>query len=352
MQYARLSPTLPLALAAAASIGCSAQLRVGPQSLAGSNAPARQVADAAQDGATSPQSGSTGGGGYSYSPNCPTPNDHCLTAEDVIASARAYEKGYIWAVAAVQQNQADSDGTATFMSRKDGKELVTKNYWITRPAQVDELAVGQLVAHFEGHRKDRIYYPPQNSEKAHGDDWLVSRIVSIDSIGQGFVYTANGHQVHVTNIRLVEGDESPTAVVAGPEDEHFLHDNHYIVSERPLPAKSYTWAKLGVAVREPSAQTRGEGHYILTKDGNILWTANGWKTRKATEADLQVGAHVFYFEGSRKNKVYQAPPDRLKVLSDDWLIGKITDNSQLYKGVVTVAGKHAVAVDNVRVAVQ
>jgi hypothetical protein len=34
----------------------------------------------------------------------------------------------------------------------------------------------------------------------------------------------------------------------------------------------------------------------------------------------------------------------------NWWTAKITDNSQLYKGVVTIAGKWQVAVDGLRVA--
>ena len=293
-----------------------------------------------------------GGGGVSYSPDCPTPQDHCLTGDDVLVAKKAYGTGYVYLEAAVQQSQPEASGEAKFMSRRNGETVISRHFHQTRPASVNELSVGRIAVMFHGKKKDGIYQPPPNREKAHSGRWWMARIASVAPASNGYVIVAQGYKIATTNLRYIEGDESPTAVVGGAEDAHFLRDDHWIIGEDKLPDSGYDYVGVGAPIQAPSAETRGEGHFIRTRDGQIMWTEHAWSTRPATKNDIQVGHHIIMFHGKKTNGVYQAPRSRADALSGRWWTAKVVDDSRLYKNVVGVAGGYQIALDNARVIVE
>ena len=153
---------------------------------------------------------------------------------------------------------------------------------------------------------------------------------------------SGGFRVAVSALRAIEGDTSAGVQLGGAEDAHFVRADHWLVSDKPLPAQGWQWVDLAVALKNPSAATKREGQFMRTGDGWILWTAHAHRTRPATQADLKVGGFAF-MPHVKKNSVYGAPSSRKVALGSRWWVARIVDTSELYKGVVTVAGNYKVA---------
>jgi hypothetical protein len=293
------------------------------------------------------------GSGTAPSEACPNPDDHCLPDGIFFASKREWKHGYVYLDAAAQQSPPDGAGVAKFMSRRDGSEMVTKWFYKTRRAQRNELAVGKMVIMFHDNSRDHIYQAPETRTDALGKKWWMSRIVSVAPLASGnYVLVANGYKVAANNLRYIEGDSSPTITVSGTEDAHFLKDDHWLASEKPLKDRGYQYIDVAAPIQAPTAQTKNEGHFLFLRSGKTLWTAHAWKTRPATQDDMKLGARVFMFHDNSRDKVYQKPADRPSALAKKWWTAKVTDNSTAYKGTVTVDGKYQVAVDAIRVPVK
>ncbi len=280
-------------------------------------------------------------------PDCPNPENHCLAEDILFAGKKGFDKGYIYADPARMTAEPGPSGEATFMSVRDGANLVTSHYWRTRAAQANELAIGALAVMM--HRSQGGFYvAPTTRDEANKHRWWIARIVSNNTLDQGYVVVSGGYKVNANGIRVIVGDESPTVAANRQEDAHFLQPGHWIVSKKPLPEKGYSYASLALAVKAPSEETGGEGDFLLTRDGSYEWTRYAWQTRPATEADLRPGVHVFMLHRS-KGGLYIAPESRVDALAKRWWTAKIVDASELYKGVVQVAGGYKVAVDGLRV---
>lgn len=333
----RDSQVIAVALASMFAAACQVGAGVAP----GAQQPAQSMP--AESGPAEAGGPATATGG----PNCPNPENHCLAEDILFAGKKGYDKGYVYVEPARMTAEPGPSGEATFMSVRNGSSLVTGHYWRTRAARPDELSIGVLAVMM--HRaKGGFYVAPTTRDEANKRQWWISRIVSNNTLDQGYVVVSGGYKVNADGIRVIVGDESPTVMAANQEDAHFLQAGHWIVSKKALPEKGYSYASLALAVKPPSGETGGEGHFLLTRDGSYQWTRHAWQTRPATEADLRPGAHVFMLHRA-KGGLYVAPESRVDALARQWWAAKIVDSSELYKGVVQVAGGYKVAVDGLRV---
>ena len=296
--------------------------------------------------ASGPAVGGGGGETVSANPNCPTPANHCLAEDVMFAGKKAFTARYEYVFAARMTGQPGAGGDATFLSLNDGGELVTQHYYQTRAAQPGEVAVGTMVI-MPHINRDGVYVAPETRDKAHKTRWWLARVTSVASADRGYVIVSGGYKIATNALRMVEGDTSPTVSVGGAEDAHYLKDEHWVVVPKGLPAKRYVYGFVGAAIQAPTAETKGDGHFISLQDGAIGWN-KGFKTRPADKADLQVGTYAFMPHINRDG-VYQAPESRLKSLSTRWWVAKIVDTSELYKGVVEVAGGYKIAAAAIRV---
>jgi len=285
------------------------------------------------------------------SADCPNPQNHCLAEDVVIVSDRAYEKGYIYGFAARPVGAANAAGEASYMNLKSGETVVTEHVFPSHPAAAAELQVGRIALMF--HRGDSgMYVPPRTREEAQGGRWWVARIVSVANASQGYVLVAGGYKIATSNLRVLDGAPSPTATVSPQVDEHYLSEDHWIVSDGGgLPERRYIYASVGAPIQTPSPQTQNQGHFIRTREGRIVWTEHAWRTRKATKEDLRPGMHIVLFHG-KDGGTYVGPDSRAKALSGRWWITKITDTSTLFRNTVQLAGGYTADLSALRVIIQ
>ena len=288
------------------------------------------------------------GPGVEVSPGCEFPTNHCLPADVLIVSQKAFDKGFVYAHPARQMGQPGPTGEATYLALNNGKEIVTAHAYATRVMAPSDIAVGRLVVMF--HAQDAGFYrKPKNTAEATGRRWWIARITNVMGLSQGYVQVSGGYKVQSDNLRSIDGDQSPAVALSGAEDHQFVRADHWIVANKPLPEKNYIQASVGVAVALPSPETKNQGHFIRVNNGKILWTQHAWRTRPATEADLQIGRYAF-MPHTQKDKVYQIGKDRAATIGRRWWIAKITDTSEAFKGVITVSGGYKVALTSMRVA--
>ena len=268
----------------------------------------------------------------------------------MLVSKKAFEKNYVYLEPARPKGAANSAGESTFMLVRNGRDMTTRHIWQTVPAGPGQLAVGQVVVMF--HRNTgHVYRAPETRKEAQSTRWWAARLVSVASADQGFVIVSGGYRVAPNVLRLVQGDDSPTVNVSPQVDQHFLSPDHWIVADRALGNRTYVYAHVAAAVQAPSAQTKNEGRFLLLDSGAFVWSAHAWKTRPATAQDIQVGREVMLLHRNQ-GSVYRAPKERVEALTTRWWIAKVVDTSELYKGVVSLAGGYSASLDGLRVAAQ
>ena len=292
--------------------------------------------------------GAGGGGGASGGgASCENPQNHCLDADDLFIGDSAFENGYITVHAAKQQGQPNATGEAAFLNLGDGATKNTKYFWKTHPMTDDEVKVGALMIALD-HSEDNVYRAPDSRERATNSNWFLARIVNVDGLAQGHVLVSGGYKVARNALRAVDGDNSPRLTVGGTEDKWYVKPDYWFIANNGLPATGYETVTLAVAIKAPSAETKGEGQFMKLGTGEILWTKNAWKQRAATQADMKLGAYAIALDHS-ENNVYVPPTSREQALTGNWFVAKIVDVGQAYKGQVTFAGGYAVQIDGTRV---
>jgi hypothetical protein len=121
---------------------------------------------------------------------------------------------------------------------------------------------------------------------------------------------------------------------APDEDEHWFTADDYLVSERPYEGRPRPFIKRAVMMTPPTEGTKSEAHFLLA-NGKEMWTANYWRSRVAADADLTLGAMVFCTQGGGR-----APDSKAHARRLQWVLGPITDVSDLYKGMVAVGNRN------------
>ncbi|MBI3179844.1 MAG: hypothetical protein HYZ27_09305 [Deltaproteobacteria bacterium] len=121
------------------------------------------------------------------------------------------------------------------------------------------------------------------------------------------------------------------------EDAHWVQPDDFFIADRPL-GSGYISLSLAKMVQEPGGSTKGEAEFFsLARSANV-WTRHFWRSRIADGADLRVGAVVICYEGGHRDGAYRGPQDKSSARPGAWFMGRITDTSDLYKGLVQVSG--------------
>jgi hypothetical protein len=285
-------------------------------------------------------------------PSCPTPADHCLEPDDLLVGDEAFRSGYLTVKVGKQVSPPNPSGEAMYMILQNGENKSSRFAYRTHKAAPEEVVIGALVAALDTTNDQSIYRAPNDRQEASQYNWFIARIVSVDPASQGYVIVSGGYRVALSALRIVEGDDGPRLTAPGPEDAHFLKPEHWMVGNDPLPTSNYTTVRAALAIQPPSPQTKNEGEFLLTTNGERVWSPHAWRTRLATPADIKLGAYVVALDTTNDHSVYRAPSSREETLQYNWFVAKITDTSESYKGVVTVSGGYRVAVNALRVLVK
>lgn len=151
-------------------------------------------------------------------------------------------------------------------------------------------------------------------------------------------------------------DPAPPVEEAAPvstqwvgDDNHFIQADDYFIQKHELEGRAWMRVLLAKPVNPPSSATKGEGEFMVVKNGKNLWTSHFWKSRIAGKDDIRLGAYVICYGGNRHDGVYESPKNKEKARSGDWGYHKITDVSDTFKGYVTVTGNYKVGLSNLRV---
>ena len=136
---------------------------------------------------------------------------------------------------------------------------------------------------------------------------------------------------------------------ASTGDEHYVDDNVIFVSKDAFSGSGYIWVSPSTVMEAPTAKTKNEGQYMIIQSGTEIWTKNAWKTVIASEKDLKVGLVVIFFGGREVDDVRQPPEDKEQAQAEHgWVMAKITDMSNKYRGYITLSGGWKVAMENIR----
>jgi hypothetical protein len=137
----------------------------------------------------------------------------------------------------------------------------------------------------------------------------------------------------------------------GPSDAHFIEADDFFVSAKPF-VSGWIYVHLAKMRQAPSNQTKNEGRFSKVYDGAELWSPHFWRTRTVVPADLVVGNQVICFDSNKQGDVYRAPRDRDNARRGSWWLTRIDDVSDMFKGIVTVAGSYHCASEALRAVVQ
>jgi hypothetical protein len=133
------------------------------------------------------------------------------------------------------------------------------------------------------------------------------------------------------------------------EDVHWFTADDYLVSKVPYRREKLSGLHVAKMLVAPSGDSKSEARFLVA-NGDEMWTANYWKTRPATSADLRLGQLALCNVGSYTYKA-NAPKTKHEARQDQWTLAAITDTSDTYKGRVTV-GDVSCTIDGVRVPVR
>ncbi len=301
-------------------------------------------------GATGGGSASGGGAGSGAGgPSCTNPANHCLEEGEVFVADSAFDSGYITVSLAKQTGQANAQGEADYLKIASGENIHTKYMWQTRPATDADIQVGRMAISLDV-QENGVYRAARTRDDAKSNSqWFLARIINVDNKAQGYVIVSGPYKVAVGGIRVPVKDDSPSVVISGPEDKHFIHDDYWFVGDADLPASGYINVRVAVAVKPPTKETGNEGQFILIPSGKIVWSKYAWKTRIASKDELKTGVYAFMLD-TQRDGVYRAPESREDAFGgSQWFAAKIVDTGQMYKGVLGVAGGYNVAPEGMRV---
>ena len=144
---------------------------------------------------------------------------------------------------------------------------------------------------------------------------------------------------------------STIAAVDSREDAHWVQADDYFVASHPYKSG---WLDVFIAkMKEPPAKGGdGEALFFFIRDGREARSANYYRTRPATKADLVLGNLLICFDDNRKGKLHQGPRDKDNARPGGWWLAKITDLSDLDKGYATLSGSYHCTPDALRAIVK
>ncbi|MFB5652762.1 hypothetical protein ACE5IS_19135 [Leptospira wolffii] len=140
----------------------------------------------------------------------------------------------------------------------------------------------------------------------------------------------------------------PLALFA-EEDAHYIQPDDFFVSREEYKDQTYINVYIAKELTPASpTKTKGEGEFLQVTDGKKLWTKNFYLTRIATDKDLKIGTNVIMFDMGTEDG-YRPPQSKDEARTGNWFLAKITDVSDMFKGIITVSGGYKIQKEAVRV---
>jgi len=146
--------------------------------------------------------------------------------------------------------------------------------------------------------------------------------------------------------------QQPSVPVAG-QDSHYLTATDFFFMEESLRNdQGWDLAFLGKIIQAPTIETDNQAQMLRVQDGATVWASWVASTRIATNADIALGKTVVFFDSNwDENDVRMPPKTNKDARSQAWLISRITDTNEMFKGYVLCGGGIKVSVKNLRVPV-
>ncbi|PJZ52839.1 hypothetical protein [Leptospira adleri] len=135
------------------------------------------------------------------------------------------------------------------------------------------------------------------------------------------------------------------------EDAHYIQPDDFFITKEEFKTQSWIHVHLAKQLTPPSAKTKNEAEFLQVHDGNKVWTKFFYATEIAKQNDLKIGAIVIMADLGTEDG-YRAPESKEEARTCQWFIAKVTDVSDLYKGIVTVSGGYKIKVEGIRVPVK
>ncbi|MDD2332319.1 MAG: hypothetical protein PHI68_06690 [Candidatus Cloacimonetes bacterium] len=131
-------------------------------------------------------------------------------------------------------------------------------------------------------------------------------------------------------------------------DKHFVQSDDYFVFEEPLVSQEWIYVYLAKMQVPPSLETKQQAQFLLMQGGEKKWMKHWTKSKLGTKAELKLGTKIIFFDMTNDEDVYRVPDNTQEARNGHWIMAKITDTSELFKGYVMVSGGLKVGLDSIR----
>ena len=271
----------------------------------------------------------------------PTLDRHFLSSDEFFVAPESLS-GAFDRVAVARQvigPTAQRRGEAQFLIVASGAgyeaaQLVwTRYYWHSRPAALDDIALGARVFCLN-RTEDDVYRAPRGRDEALHEGWWSTVVSDLSDVSRQEV-RADTRRLNIDCLRVnaATAPSDAPAAASATYDAHFLAADEYFIAPGE---RSWTWDRVAVArlLAGPTATSRGRAQFLVVGPsagyglGDRVWTQHYWRSRAATTEDAVVGKRVFCL-GVSANAVYRAPRDRGEALNAGWWTLTITDVSNL-----------------------
>jgi len=132
-------------------------------------------------------------------------------------------------------------------------------------------------------------------------------------------------------------------------DDHFLQPDDYFILEDPLGNSAWIYVFLAKMMTPPSKETKDQAQFMIVMDGVTKWHKDWVSTHIATKEDIKLGKEVIFIDLMDANGIYRAPESNQETRQSYWLMSRITDLSELFKGYVLVGDGLQVSTKALRV---
>lgn len=162
--------------------------------------------------------------------------------------------------------------------------------------------------------------------------------------GQDQTYPVNRGESNMDSGQRAEPRPEPRE--ASPQapnlDIHYLQADEYLITlEEYKPGSEWKEVFIAKMLTPASAATKREAEFFIInayRKGEKVWTKHYCLTRPAGKGDLKLGAVAYAYDGNNENDIYQGPSSREDNLNQRWFVGTVNDDSNLYKGYLSLSG--------------
>ncbi len=128
-----------------------------------------------------------------------------------------------------------------------------------------------------------------------------------------------------------------------------MQTDDYFVFDAPLGSSEYIYVFLAKLQTAASSAAKNQAEFLLVPSGDKQWKFHWVKTREAQAEDPKIGTEIIVFDETDANGVYRAPESNQEARSSCWIMTRITDASDLYKGFILGSGGLRISPNSVRV---